>query len=114
SSIVIDANNLIAVESHVDEGFVPGWKPEVTDFLILTDEVGSGDPKGQLLRRMAGNLHNGEFTAINPYFPFEEILIVALGNCLHHEAMMVTQVFFIKHTKGVVGRRDRTAVALRP
>src|ERR1700751_5256757 len=111
-NVMLDAKNLLAVKFHFDERFVLDRKPKITNFLVLAHKIGSRDPKGQLLRRMAGNLDNGEFTAINPYFSFEEILIVALGNRLHHEAMMLTQVFFIEHTEGVVRRRDRTVVVL--
>jgi hypothetical protein len=47
---MLDAKNLLALESHLNERFVTGWKPKIANFLVMAHEIGSRDPKGQLLR----------------------------------------------------------------
>ena len=45
-NVMLDAQNLLAVEFHLDERFVPDRKPKITKFLVLAHEIGSRDPKG--------------------------------------------------------------------
>jgi len=45
-NVMLDAEDLFTVEPDLHEGFISDRKPEVTDFLVLADEIGSGDPEG--------------------------------------------------------------------
>jgi hypothetical protein len=69
--LVIDRQGLLAVESNLDKRYIPLWKPETVDLLVLTHKVGSVYPERQLLRWMAFNPDNRIVFNVNPYFAFE-------------------------------------------
>jgi hypothetical protein len=86
--VVLDAENLPAVDSHVHQGLVLGGKPKVAYFLVLAHEIGSRDPKRELSRWVACNFYDGEVTAINPYFPLEQILVLSPGKRVNNDAVV--------------------------
>ena len=106
-NVVLDAENFLAVESHVHEGLIPRREPEVADFFVLTHEISSLDPKGRILCRMSGNSDDREVLALNPYLSFEEILVSALGKSFDNKTAMRAEIFFAKQTKSVVRGTDR-------
>ena len=106
-NVVLDAENFLAVESHVHESLIPRREPEIADFFVLAFEIGSLDPKGRILCRMSGNSDDRELLAVNPYLSFEEILVSALGKSFDNKTAMRAEIFFAKQTKSVVRGTDR-------
>src|SRR5215469_6172911 len=106
-NVVLDAENFLAVESHLHEGLIHRGQPEVADFFVLTHEISSLDPKGRILCRMSGNSDDREVLAVNPYLSFEEILVSALGKSFDNKTAMRAEIFFAKQTKSVVRGTDR-------
>jgi hypothetical protein len=51
--LVVDSQNVLAIESYLDKGLVSFWKPESADLLVLPHEVGSFYPERKFLRGMA-------------------------------------------------------------
>ena len=106
-NVVLDAEDLLAVESYLHEGLIPRGKPKVADFFVLTHEVGALDPKGRILCRMSRNSDDREILALNPYLPFEEIFVPAPGKSFNDETVVRPEVFFAEQSKSVVRGTDR-------
>jgi len=76
---VLDGQDALAVDFHFDLGFIAERQPEFIDFLVLADKVGVVDPERRFLGGMAFNFCDGKILAVDPNFPFKEILVLRFG-----------------------------------
>jgi len=61
---------------------------------------------------MSGNFYDREGNAVDPYSPFEEILILSPRKCFDNETMVDTQILFAQHSEPIVRRGDRAIAML--
>ena len=52
------------------------------------------DPERRFLGRVPRDFHNREVGGVDPYFPFEQILVFASRSGFDNEAMIGTDVLF--------------------
>src|SRR5215472_3208921 len=76
-------------------------------FSVFAHEIRSRDPQRRVPCRMSGNFYDREGNAVDPYSPFEEILILSPRKCFDNETMVDTQILFAQHSETVVRRGDR-------
>jgi hypothetical protein len=74
---MINGQDLIPIKPHVNKCFVPGRKPELTELLILANEVRTRDPKRERPGGMTGNPDDGIVLSVNPDFPFEQVFVLS-------------------------------------
>src|SRR5262249_50067211 len=103
---------LSAVQFHVYEDFVLNRKPEVSYLFIFAHEIRSCDPQRRVPCRMSGNFDDREGKAVDPYSPFEEILILSPWKRFDNETMVDTQILFAQHSEPIVRRGDRAIAML--
>src|SRR6266852_4448971 len=92
--LVIDGEYPSPVHLHFSGRLVTAKQPKTINSLILPDEVGSIDPERWFFNRVAGDFHNREVFGIDPYLPFEQILLFAFRSDLENKAMIRADVFF--------------------
>src|SRR5260370_32370918 len=92
--LMIDGEHLFPVYLHLNDCLVSEGQPKAVNPLELTDKIRSIDPEGGLLGGVAGDFHDREVFAIDPYFPFEQVLLFAFRSGLQNEAMVWASVLF--------------------
>ena len=85
---MIDSEHPSPIHFHFNGRLVAARKPKTANSLILSDKVGSIDPKGRFFSRVPGDFHNREVVGIDPYFPLEQILVFAFRSGFENEAMI--------------------------
>jgi len=63
---------------------------------------------------MSANFDDREGNAVDPYSPFEEILILSPRKCFDNETMVDTQILFAQHSEPIVRRGDRAGSLALP
>jgi hypothetical protein len=71
--LVVDAENDGTVDLHINAGFVVTRKPEISDLLILADEIGSLNPKRRRFRMVSSDPDDGKIPRVNPDLPLEAL-----------------------------------------
>jgi len=61
---------------------------------------------------MSANFDDREGNVVDPYSPFEEILILSPRKCFDNETMVDTQIPFAQHSEPIVRRGDRAIAML--
>src|SRR5260370_23821555 len=110
--VMSDGENLFTVYVHLRDWLVSEGQPKAVNPLELTDKIRSIDPEGGLLGGVAGDFHDREVFDIDPYFPFEQVLLFAFRSGLENEAMVWAEVLFTGQRERVVRGRDRTVMTL--
>src|ERR1700722_13638661 len=75
--VVVNRQNLLAIESNVDKCHISLRKPKAVGLLVLAHKLCPLDPEGKLLGGMAFDPDNGIIVCINPYLAFEQIFVSA-------------------------------------
>src|SRR5229473_6077632 len=110
---MVDGEHSAPVYFDFNRRLITPRKPKAINSLVQPDKVGTIDPKGRLLSRVAGDFHNREVLGVDPYFPLEQIFLFAFRSGLENKAMIWADVLFTRKRKRVVRGGDRT-VAMFP
>ena len=110
--LVVDRQNILAMESYLDKRLVSLWKPKFVNLLVLPHEVGSLYPERELLRRVTFDSDNGIVLNVNPYLALEQILVSTFGNRFCDETAVRSDLLLTKQVEDVVCEGDRAIVVL--
>src|SRR5260370_4716503 len=109
---MVDGEYPSPVHLHFNGRPVVIRNPKAINLLILPYKISSIDPEGRLFSRVAPDFHNREILRIDPYFPFEEILVFALRSGLENQAMIWADFLLPGQLELVVRGRDRAVMML--
>jgi hypothetical protein len=87
--VMLDGQNSFSIKPDLDGSVIFLRQPEFIDLLILPDEVGSFDPKGELRRRPPFDPDHGKVILVDPDLALEQILVDAFRGCSQQSIGMV-------------------------
>src|SRR6266478_5399880 len=108
--LMVNGEELFPIHLHFNGRLVTERQPKTGNPLILPDKLGPINPEGWLFGRVAGDFHDREIIGTDPYFPLEQILLLALRSRLDDKAMIRAEILFSDSRECVVrsGSDDQT------